>query len=62
MPIGRASKVVLDTNILVSVLLNPQSEISKILRKIADGELSNYVSSDILDEFAGVVCCKKISS
>jgi len=62
MPIGRASKVVLDTNILVSVLLNPQSELSKILKKVAGGEVINYTSTDILDEFSGVVSRKKISS
>jgi len=62
MPTERASKVVLDTNILVSALINPIGDISKILKKVADGEVINYASSDILDEFSGVVSRSKISS
>ena len=62
MPTERASKVVLDTNILVSLLLNPQGEISKILHWVAGGGINNYVSADILDEFSGVVSRKKICS
>jgi len=61
MPTERASKVVLDTNVLVSALINPMSELSKILKKVADGEVNNYTSIEILDEFLGVTSRKKIA-
>jgi putative PIN family toxin of toxin-antitoxin system len=37
------------------------SELSKILKKVADGEVNNYTSIEILDEFLGVTSRKKIA-
>jgi len=61
MPTAKAIRVVLDTNILVSALISPRSELSGILQKALEGVILNHISDDILVEYAGVICRKKIA-
>ncbi|MFH0860581.1 MAG: putative toxin-antitoxin system toxin component, PIN family [Candidatus Altiarchaeota archaeon] len=61
MPIAKAIRVVLDTNILISTLINPSSELSGILKNVAEGIIINYISDDILGEYTRVTCRKKIA-
>ena len=48
-------RVVLDTNVLVSALLTPDGNPSKILRAVIDGQFALVYSANILTEYASVL-------
>ena len=48
-------KIVLDTNVLVSGLLKPNSPPEIVLSHIFDEQIQVYFSKDILDEYRGVL-------
>lgn len=53
------TRVVLDTNVIVSALHFPQSRLTRILALVQSGEIDLFISSFILDEI-GAVLVKKL--
>ena len=53
------TKVVIDTNVLVSSRLSADGNAAKIMDLIADGEIELYYSSKILDEYERVLAYEK---
>jgi len=54
-------KLVLDTNIIISALINPQGKPSQILRLILEGRASLYYNTAILAEYENVMRRSKFS-
>lgn len=54
-------RVVLDTNVLVSAFLKPQSKPAKILRLILQGKLDIVISAPILSEYDDVLTRPKFN-
>jgi putative PIN family toxin of toxin-antitoxin system len=55
-----AIKVVLDTNILVSALINEKGKPRKILNLFYDKEILVYYSDDIIEEYKDVLSRKEL--
>lgn len=53
--------IVLDTNVLISALINPEGTPSKILKFINNGYLFFYYDSEIILEYQRVLSRKKFS-
>lgn len=52
-------KIVLDTNVLVSAVLNPEGSPAKVVDMLADGSLQLIVSPAIMAEYEDVLARKK---
>jgi putative PIN family toxin of toxin-antitoxin system len=62
MPCVKRSRVVLDTNTIVSALLGRDGKPAKVLADISKGGVINYLSEDILQEVQEVLSRPKIVS
>ena len=54
-------KVVIDTNVFISVIISASGNPAKIMDLIADGQIILLYSSDILDEYKRVLAYKKFN-
>jgi putative toxin-antitoxin system toxin component, PIN family len=54
-------KVVIDTNVFISVIISASGNPAKIMDLIADGQIILFYSSDILDEYKRVLAYKKFN-
>ena len=53
------TRVVLDTNIIISSALKPESKLSKIWKVVADKELQIYYNAEILAEYTRILARPK---
>jgi putative PIN family toxin of toxin-antitoxin system len=54
------TRVVLDTNLVVSAILSPEGKPAGILKMVLDGKLDLILSAAILKEISSVLNCQKI--
>jgi len=61
MRLGQRSKVVLDTNVIVSALLSKDGAPARILLAVGERKILNYISEEILYEVKEVLSRQKIT-